>query len=105
MAIMNLEFPMLTIASQLNRNLNLEGNPSCEDIYTKNFGMDAANATALCSSTGNFTFSSTNYFPSCVALTTVYLYQDGYNAYYYDEFVKLTGITPDQMSAYLYGDK
>jgi len=49
----------------------------------------------LCSSSGNFTFSSTDYFPSCVALTTVYLYQDGYNPYYFNEFVQLTGITPD----------
>jgi len=75
---------MLTIASQLNQTIY---GMACEDIYTTNFGMSADSATALCGSTGNFTFTTDDYFPTCVALTTVYLYQDGYNPYYFNEFV------------------
>jgi len=51
---MNLEFPMLTIASQLNQTLD---GLSCYEVYNTNFGMSSDNANALCTSTGNFTFT------------------------------------------------
>jgi hypothetical protein len=76
---------------------------ACEDIYTTEFGMSADSALSLCSSAGNFTFTSDDYFPTCVALTTVYLYQDGYNAYYFDEFIALSGIASEDINTYLYG--
>ena len=45
MLIMRLEFPMLTIATQME--INLRG-LTCQEIYTNVFGMTTEMATALC---------------------------------------------------------
>ena len=42
---MRLEFPMLTIATQMEISV---ANMNCQDIYTTNFGMTEDMATALC---------------------------------------------------------
>ena len=47
-----------------------------------------AQADKLCYHSANFTFSDP--LKSAVALTNAYLYQDGYNSFYINEFANLT---------------
>ena len=85
--MMRLEFPMLTIATQMEITLK---DMSCQDIYTTKFGMTDEMATSLCTKSTNFTFADP--FQTCIALTNTYLYLGEYNKWYYEEFVDVSGL-------------
>ena len=76
----------------------------CADIYTTKIGFNSDQANALCGATdGNFTFSDP--FASSVALTTVFLYTDVFNQWYYDEFASLMSLaTVADAETLFYGD-
>ena len=52
-------------------------NTSCEDFYMNNVKLNSTSADALCQNSANFTFADP--LKSAVALTTAYLYGEGFN--------------------------
>ena len=65
-------------------------------MYTTKLSLTADQATALCTTSQNFTYADS--FNSSVALTNVYLYQDGFNSFYYNEFLNVTGMTAEELN-------
>lgn len=74
--------------------------------------MSSKQTDALCSdpsNTFNFVYNSTNYqgyIRTCVALTSIYLYNDKFNtanAHYYNTFAALTGWNSIQITKFLHG--
>ena len=59
-------------------------------------------ANDLCTQSSNFTFADP--FQTCVALTNTYLYLREYNEWYYDEFVKVSGVPTYLVTKYFYGE-
>lgn len=100
---MTLEFPMFTIASQLNisysANVTSSGQ-NCNSFYKTILNFPNEQSNNLCndpSNTFNFVYNTTNYqqyIKTAVALTSVYLYGNKFNtanANYFETFQNLTG--------------
>ena len=100
MTTMSLEFPMLTMASQVSSDVTTSG-LACADFYTTNLDLTSDQATALCTKSTNFTF--TDPFLTSVALTNAYLYQNTFNSYYYTEFLSVSGVSPVAINDTFYG--
>ena len=94
---MQLEFPMLTIATQMEISVR---DMNCQDIYTSKFGMQEEMATSLCTQSTNFTFADP--FQTSLALTNTYLYLDVHNEWYFNEFVKVSGVPAYLVTKYFY---
>ena len=102
MATMKLEFPMLTLAETMKYNITQSGftmtesgldSDDCLTIYEEWLGLSQNMADRLCTQSTNFTFS--NVMQTCVALTNTYLYLNGFNSYYYTEFMSVSELTID----------
>lgn len=101
MNTMSLEFPMLTLSSVVAQDFTDSG-LDCSGFYTTNLGLTDEQATPLCTTSTNFTFSDS--MQTAVALTNTYLYQGTYQPFYFNEFMTVSTLPAEGINATLYGD-
>ena len=101
MNTMNLELPMLTIAEQLSLDYADSGY-DCKSFYVNKFSMNDNSATNLCTTSQNYTFVDP--FQTAVALTTTFLYENTFNAFYFNEFISVSQYPQEQLNTLFYGD-
>ena len=101
MTTMSLEFPMLTLSSVVAQDFKDSG-LDCSGFYTTNLGLTDDQATPLCTTSTNFTFSDS--MQTAVALTNTYLYQGTFQPFYFNEFMSVSTMPSEGINATLYGD-